>query len=76
MQIKRVVIFGSGGQLGVELVREFEARAYTVTGLDRSAVDISDGARVEHSLAELDPALEVPGKGPVEALLAELDSRP
>jgi 2-amino-4-hydroxy-6-hydroxymethyldihydropteridine diphosphokinase len=27
-------------------------------------------------LAELDPALEVPGKGPVETLLAELDSSP
>jgi 2-amino-4-hydroxy-6-hydroxymethyldihydropteridine diphosphokinase len=27
-------------------------------------------------LAELDPALEVPGAGPVEALLAELDSGP
>jgi 2-amino-4-hydroxy-6-hydroxymethyldihydropteridine diphosphokinase len=27
-------------------------------------------------LAELDPALEVPGRGPVEALLAELDSGP
>jgi 2-amino-4-hydroxy-6-hydroxymethyldihydropteridine diphosphokinase len=27
-------------------------------------------------LAELDPALNVPGKGPVEALLAELDSGP
>src|SRR5262249_36763462 len=27
-------------------------------------------------LADLDPALEVPGRGPVEALLAELDSGP
>ncbi len=59
MQTKRVVIFGSGGQLGVELVRELQDRGYTVTGLDRSAVDISDGARVEHSLAELDPAVVI-----------------
>lgn len=59
MQIKRVVIFGSGGQLGVELVREFQERGYSVTGLDRSAVDISDGARVERSLAELDPAIVI-----------------
>ena len=59
MQTKRVAIFGSGGQLGVELVHEFQNRGYNVTGLDRSAVDISDGARVERSLAELDPAVVV-----------------
>jgi len=53
----KVVIFGSGGQLGVELVREFTNRGYTVKGFDRSAVDISDGSRVEHSLAEVDPGL-------------------
>ena len=27
----------------------------------------------EHCLAELDPALEVPGKGPIQTLLAGLD---
>ena len=59
MNTKRLVIFGSGGQLGVELVREFERRGYVVTGLDRSAVDVSDGARVEHSLAKLDPAVVI-----------------
>jgi len=53
----KVVIFGSGGQLGVELVREFTNRGYTVKGFDRSAVDISDGSRVEHSLAEVDPGI-------------------
>jgi dTDP-4-dehydrorhamnose reductase len=52
-----VVVFGSGGQLGVELVREFTKRGYTVTSFDRSAVDISDGSRVERSLAEVDPAV-------------------
>jgi len=53
----KVVVFGSGGQLGVELVREFTSRGYTVTGFERSAVDISDGSRVEKTLAEVDPAL-------------------
>jgi dTDP-4-dehydrorhamnose reductase len=53
----KVVVFGSGGQLGVELVHEFTKRGYTVTGFDRSAVDISDGSRVERSLAEVDPAI-------------------
>ncbi len=57
MNRHKVVVFGSGGQLGVELVREFTKRGYTVTGFDRSAVDISDGSRVERSLAEVDPAI-------------------
>lgn len=57
MNKHKVVVFGSGGQLGVELVREFTARGFTVTGFERSAVDISDGSRVEKTLAEVDPAL-------------------
>ena len=35
MQRKRVVIFGSGGQLGVELVTVFRERGYEVTGMER-----------------------------------------
>lgn len=57
MNKHKVAVFGSGGQLGVELVREFARRGYTVTGFERSAVDISDGSRVERSLAEVDPAI-------------------
>lgn len=57
MQTKRVVIFGSGGQLGVELVRVCRDRGYEVTAFDRSSVDITDPAAVEHSLAQVDPAL-------------------
>ena len=57
MNKHKVVVFGSGGQLGVELVREFTNRGYTVQGFDRSAVDISDGSRVERSLASADPAI-------------------
>ena len=53
MNKKKVVVFGSGGQLGVELVREFTERGYSVTGLARSSVDITDAARVERALAEL-----------------------
>ena len=57
MNKHRVVVFGSGGQLGVELVREFTNRGYAVKGFERSAVDISDGSRVERSLAEADPGI-------------------
>src|SRR5258706_7460085 len=54
---KRAVVFGSSGQLGVELVRELNARGFTVHGFERKAIDITDRERVEQALAELDPAL-------------------
>jgi dTDP-4-dehydrorhamnose reductase len=53
----KVVVFGSGGQLGLELVREFERRGCHVVGFERSAVDISDGPRVERTLAQVDPGI-------------------
>ncbi len=57
MMSKRVVVFGRGGQLGTELVREFTQRGCQVTGFDRHAVDITDGSRVEGVLAEVDPSI-------------------
>lgn len=59
MTKKRVAIFGSGGQLGVELKRELGARGWLVTGFERSGVDITDPARVERAIAEADPAVVV-----------------
>src|SRR5947199_4188295 len=56
---KRAVVFGSSGQLGVELVRELSSRGFTVRGFERKAIDITDRERVEQALAELDPALVV-----------------
>lgn len=56
---QRVLIVGSGGQLGVELVREFTARGYQVTGFQRSALDIADPARVEETVAQVDPAVVI-----------------
>src|SRR5580704_13840822 len=54
---KRAVVFGSSGQLGVELVRELNARGFAVHGFERKAIDITDREAVEKCLAELDPAL-------------------
>jgi dTDP-4-dehydrorhamnose reductase len=54
-----VVVFGSRGQLGVELVRVLTERSYTVVGFERSSVDISDAASVERALAREDPAIVV-----------------
>ena len=52
---RKAVVFGSGGQLGVELVRELKARKYEVTGFERVHLDITDPARVEEVLSTIDP---------------------
>ena len=57
MSNRVVVVFGRGGQLGTELVREFTQRGYQVTGFDRFAVDVTDSARVEQALAGIDPSI-------------------
>jgi dTDP-4-dehydrorhamnose reductase len=56
---ERVAIFGSGGQLGVELMAEFSARGFQVSGFERASVDITDPAQVERTLANLDPAVVI-----------------
>lgn len=56
---KKIIVFGSGGQLGMELVREFRSRGCNVTGLDRNSADITDGPGVEAAVARLDPAVVV-----------------
>jgi len=52
---KRAVVFGAGGQLGIELVRVFRERGFEVLGFDRVTVDICDAARIEAVIAESDP---------------------
>ena len=53
--MKRVGLFGSRGQLGVELQTEFSARGYEVSSFDHSAVDITNAAAVEQSVAGCNP---------------------
>jgi dTDP-4-dehydrorhamnose reductase len=55
--VKRVALFGSRGQLGVELKSEFTARGYEVACFERSTVDITDAALVERSIAACDPSV-------------------
>ena len=55
--MKRAALFGSRGQLGVELKAEFSSRGYEVAYFDRSTVDITDAAAVERSIAQVDPAV-------------------
>jgi dTDP-4-dehydrorhamnose reductase len=52
---KRIVVFGSFGQLGVELCAALTARGYEVRGFERRELDICDGEKVERALAEFDP---------------------
>jgi dTDP-4-dehydrorhamnose reductase len=52
---KRIVVFGSLGQLGIELCTELTRRGYEVRGFERRALDISDVEKVERALAEFDP---------------------
>ena len=54
---KRAVVFGSSGQLGVELMRELRSRGYEAHGFERKAVDITDRELVEQRLAGLDPGV-------------------
>jgi dTDP-4-dehydrorhamnose reductase len=52
---KRTVVFGSLGQLGLELCAELTRRGYEVRGFERTALDICDREKVERTLAEFDP---------------------
>ena len=52
--IRRAVVFGASGQLGVELVRELRSRQYEVAPWGRSHADITDPAAVEKALANID----------------------
>jgi dTDP-4-dehydrorhamnose reductase len=56
---EKVAIFGSGGQLGVELLAEFRSRGFEVAGFERTTVDITDQAAVERALGPFDPAVVI-----------------
>jgi dTDP-4-dehydrorhamnose reductase len=57
--VQRVAIFGSAGQLGLELIAEFRRRGYEAAGFERSAVDITDESRVASAISEFRPALAI-----------------
>jgi dTDP-4-dehydrorhamnose reductase len=54
---RRAAVFGASGQLGVELVRELEARGYHASAWDRHHLDITDTAAVERTLATAEPEI-------------------
>ena len=56
---RKIVIFGGGGQLGIELCREFQRRQWIVQPFDRQALDVTDAHRVEEAVAQADPSVVV-----------------
>ena len=51
---RKAIVFGGGGQLGVELCREFTRREWVIQRFDRQSLDITDNRRVEEALARAD----------------------
>jgi dTDP-4-dehydrorhamnose reductase len=76
VQGERVAIFGSGGQLGIELMAEFKARGYDVTGFERTTVDITDPGLVESALAQKDPAIVINAAAYNQVDIAEKEPLP
>lgn len=52
---RTVVVFGAGGQLGVELCQEFERRNWTVRSFDRQALDVTDATAVKQAITGIKP---------------------
>jgi dTDP-4-dehydrorhamnose reductase len=53
--VQRAAIFGSGGQLGLELTSQFSSRGYDVACFERASVDITAAASVEKAISRYDP---------------------
>jgi len=56
---RKVIVFGSGGQLGFELCSEFERRSWIVERFDRQSLDITDTRRVEEAIGRSDPKVVI-----------------
>lgn len=56
---QKAIIFGGGGQLGVEVCREFERRQWILQRYDRQSLDVTDSARVEQAIGAANPNLVI-----------------
>jgi dTDP-4-dehydrorhamnose reductase len=57
--MRKVLIFGSAGQLGVELVNVFRSNGLEVKALTRANLDITDASAVERHITSFEPDLVV-----------------
>jgi dTDP-4-dehydrorhamnose reductase len=76
MQRETVAIFGSGGQLGVELKAEFTARGFEVAAFERTMVDITDRHAVESVLARCEASLVINAAAYNQVDVAEKEPQP
>lgn len=56
---RKVIVFGGGGQLGIELCREFERRSWLVTKFERHTLDITNCELVESAVANAEAELVI-----------------
>ena len=75
MQQRKAVILGGGGQLGVELCREFERRNWTVQKFDRQSLDVTDANHVESVIAQADPQVVINSAAYNQVDIAETEPR-
>ncbi len=68
-----ILLFGSSGQLGQELIRAAAARHVPLTAFLRSQADITDHAQVEAALSERRPSLVVNAAAYTNVDTAETD---
>jgi dTDP-4-dehydrorhamnose reductase len=57
--MRKVLIFGSAGQLGVELVTVFRSAGFEVQPLTRANLDITDASAVERHITSFEPDLVI-----------------
>ena len=57
--MRKVLIFGSAGQLGVELVSVFRSAGLEVKALTRANLDITEAADVERQITSFEPDLVI-----------------
>jgi dTDP-4-dehydrorhamnose reductase len=53
------MVTGAGGMLGKDVVETFSARGHDVVPLDRSDLDVTDGPRVDATVARIEPEVVV-----------------
>jgi dTDP-4-dehydrorhamnose reductase len=73
---QKVIIFGGGGQLGVELCREFEKRQWPVLRYDRHGLDITDASRVEEAIVKADAQVVINAAAYNQVDIAEKEPLP
>lgn len=55
----KVIIFGGGGQLGIELCREYERRNWQVAKFERQTLDVTDSQAVEQAVGSANAELVI-----------------